>query len=130
VTSAADEPLPSDLAAAHAMILVERAARIAAEAEVERLKLLLALARREQYGQSSERGRRLREQLELKLEELDARVGAANAAVEIATPTIEPHSVQRRMPARRPLPESQPRQRIVYPAPEACPCCRAEARTG
>lgn len=121
MTSAA-EPLPSDLAAAHAMILVERAARIAAEAEVERLKLLLALARREQYGPSSERGRRLREQLELELEELDAKVGAADAAVEIAAP-VERHSVQRRMPARRPLPESLPRQRIVYPAPEACPCC-------
>ncbi len=123
MTSVADEPLPSDLATAHAVILAERAARIAAEAEVERLKLLLALARREQYGPSSERGRRLREQLELELEELDARVGAATAAAEIAAPRVEPPGVQRRMPARRPLPESLPRQRIVYPAPEACPCC-------
>ena len=55
--------LPDDLAAAHAMILAERAARLEAEAvvssarlEIERLKLLLAKARREQYGQSSERG--------------------------------------------------------------------------
>ena len=53
--------LPNDLAAAHAMIRVERAARLEAEArarqaeaevsstrlEIERLKLLLAKARRE-----------------------------------------------------------------------------------
>ncbi len=56
--------LPEDLAAAHAMILAERAARTAAEMqvksvkaemagarlEIERLKLLLAKARRAQYG--------------------------------------------------------------------------------
>ena len=55
--------LPDDLAAAHAMIRAERAARLEAEAqaramaaemsgarlEIERLKLLLAKARREQY---------------------------------------------------------------------------------
>src|SRR5665213_1359711 len=26
-------------------------------------------------------------------------------------------------PARRPLPENLPRERIVYPVPQACPCC-------
>jgi transposase len=77
--------LPDDLAAAHAMILAERAARLEAEErvssiaaemsnarlEIERLKLLLAKARRAQYGQSSERGARLIEQLELQLAELE-----------------------------------------------------------
>ena len=29
----------------------------------------------------------------------------------------------RRKPARRPLPEHLPRERVVYPAPSACPCC-------
>ena len=49
--------LPADLAAAHAMILAERGARRQAEAmvsaatlEIERLRLLLARARREQFG--------------------------------------------------------------------------------
>ena len=74
-------PLPSDLATAHAMILAERAARLDAEAraqsaetlmssarlEIERLRLLLAKARREQYGQSSERGAKIIAQLELQL---------------------------------------------------------------
>ena len=59
--------LPEDLAGAHAMILAERAARLEAEErvsafeaevssarlEIERLRLLLAKARRERYGQSS-----------------------------------------------------------------------------
>jgi transposase len=70
--------LPLDLATAHAMIRAERTARLAAEAavagarlEIERLKLLLAKARREQYGRSSERGAKLIEQLELQLAELE-----------------------------------------------------------
>ena len=73
--------LPDDLAAAHAMLRAERAARHSAETqlaerdaaitrqagevaalrfEIERLKLLLAKARRERYGCSSERGAKLR----------------------------------------------------------------------
>ena len=32
-------------------------------------------------------------------------------------------SFERRKPARRPLPEHLPRERIVYPVPSACPCC-------
>ena len=78
--------LPDDLAAAHAMILAERAARLEAEAavssarlEIERLRLLLAKARREQYGRSSERGARLIEQLELQLAELPDRAAALGA---------------------------------------------------
>jgi transposase len=61
--------LPADLAAAHAMILAERHGRLEAEGrarhaealmsgarlEIERLRLLLAKARREQFGQTSER---------------------------------------------------------------------------
>jgi len=37
-------------------------------------------------------------------------------------------SFQRRKPARRPLPEHLPRERIVYPAPSACPCCGGTLR--
>lgn len=31
--------------------------------------------------------------------------------------------IRGRKPARRPVPEHLPRERIVYPAPSACPCC-------
>jgi transposase len=89
--------LPDDLASARAMILAERTARLEAEArardaaaeisgarlEIERLRLLLAKARRERFGQSSERGARLIEQLELRLTDLEetAACGAAEAIV-------------------------------------------------
>jgi len=77
VTTPSD-PLPADLAAAHAMNLAQREQLTLAKSEVtvgrleiERLKLMLAKARREQFGQSSERGKLLVEQLELAIEDLE-----------------------------------------------------------
>ena len=65
------EALPLDLAAGHAMILAEQAARLAVESdrraldiEIERLKLEIAQLKRERFGQSAERGSRI-EQLVL-----------------------------------------------------------------
>ncbi len=133
--------LPSDLAAAHAMILTERAARLAAQAraeeasaarhnldiEIERLKLEIARLRRERYGASAERSARI-EQLELSLEELEATAAEADAAAEMAAGTTEAADRPvRRRPARRPLPDHLRRQRVVYPAPTACPCCSGTA---
>ena len=82
------------------MIRVERAARLEAEArvrqaeaelpstrlEIERLKLLLAKARREQYGRSSERGAKLIEQLELQLAEMKEGAAEEETAAAIAAP--------------------------------------------
>jgi transposase len=124
--------LPTDLAAAHAMILAERSARLQAEAlvsaatlEIERLKLLLARARREQFAQTSERGRRLIDQLELQLAELEESAAEDEAAAEAAadkTGTIVAAHI-RQKPARRPLPEHLPRQRVVVAPPTTCRCC-------
>src|SRR5215217_1792734 len=119
------------------MIRTERAARLEAEAavssarlEIERLKLLLAKARREQYGQSSERGAKLIEQLELQLAELEESAAEEEIAAEITAPAPErrARSGGTRKPARRPLPENLPRERIVYPAPCACPKCGGPVR--
>src|SRR3954471_16565433 len=100
--------LPGDLAAAHAMILAERTARLEAEAavssarlEIERLRLLLAKARRARYGQSAERGARLVEQLELQLAELEETVAEEDAAAELAAPPVRPE----RLPGALQLPE-------------------------
>jgi transposase len=136
--------LPDDLAAAHAMILAEHAARLEAEKrvstteaemssarlEIERLKLLLAKARREQHGQSSERGAKLVEQLELQLTELEETAAEDDTAAELAAPPAQPQARARtgRRPARRPLPENLPRERIVYPAPCTCPKCGGPVR--
>ena len=45
------------------------------------------------------------------------------AQMAAAAAKIEVRSFERRKPARRPLPEHLPRERIVYPAPAVCPCC-------
>src|SRR5271157_4466839 len=132
------DSLPTDLAAAHAMIIAKHEALLAAEARasaaeseaehrallIEKLKYTIAKLRREKFGQSSERGAIL-EQLELALAELQEDAAQAEATAEIAAAEakVAVRSFERRRPARRPLPEHLPRERVVYPAPAACPCC-------
>jgi transposase len=128
----ANDSLPDDVTTLKAMLLSERAARMAAEAEaqarallIEKLKFAIAKLRHERFGQSSERGV-LIEQLELQLADLEENAAEAEVAAEIAGPPSRPiavHGFTRRKPARRPLPEHLRRERIVYPAPVACPCC-------
>ena len=73
------ETLPADIAALQTALTAERAARQQAEARasgaeamVAYLKLLIAKMKRERFGQSAERGRKLLDQLEFQLEELEA----------------------------------------------------------
>ena len=137
----ASESLPTDLAAAHAMIIAERAARLeaeavaasakaeaanakAAEALISYLKLEIEKLRRQLYGSRSERKARLLEQMELQLEELEAAATEDELAAEKAaaqTQTVK--SFQRKRPSRKPFPEHLPRERVVIAAPESCPCC-------
>jgi transposase len=126
----AADSLPNDVTVLKAMLLAERAARQAAEAEahartllIEQLKLTIRKLRHEQFGQSSER-RALLDQLELQLADLEEAAAQAEAAAQIAAAeTTAVPSFERRKPARRPLPAHLPRERIVYPAPSVCPCC-------
>jgi transposase len=130
----APESLPADLAAAHAMILAERTARLEAEARLANAqaeaaliayyKLEIEKLRRQLYGTRSERKARLLEQMELALEELEATATEDELAAEKAaarTQTVK--SFQGKRPARKPFPEHLPRERVVIPAPESCPCC-------
>ena len=115
------------------MLIAERAARLKAEAkaharvlEIEKLKFAIAKLRHQRFGQSAERGV-LIEQLELQLADLEENATEAEAAAAIATKAASADAVQvrgfeRRKPARGPLPEHLPRERVVYPAPSACPC--------
>src|SRR5437899_6827513 len=120
-------PLPTDLAEAHALILRQRedltaaAARAAgAEAMIAHMKLMIAKLRREQYGQSAERGRKVLDQLELQLEELEADADESSVRVEPAAGDTEVQAFARRRPLRTPLPPHLPRERVVIPAPCAC----------
>ena len=130
VTTPSD-PLPADLAAAHAMILAQREQLTLAKSEVtvgrleiERLKLMLAKARREQFGQSSERGKLLVEQLELAIEDPQAE---KETKAEIAAPeAAKQRRAQNTRPPRRPLPDNLLVERIVEPMPCACGKCGSE----
>ena len=134
-------PLPDDVATLQTLLVVERAARIEAEVKaqnaeaearawallIEQMKFTIAKLRHERFGQSSERGAAL-DQLELALADLEEDASEAEAAAQIAASAAASHKVEvrafvRRKPARRPLPEHLPRERIVYPALSACPCC-------
>lgn len=118
----ADDSLPDDVTTLKAMLRAERAARLAAEAEAQTRTLLIKKKlRHEQFGQSSERGALL-DQLELRLADLEENAAQAETAAQMAAAekiTVAPF--ERRKPARRPLLEHLPRERIVYPMPATCP---------
>jgi transposase len=125
------DSLPDDVETLKAMVIAAHAARLNAEAEararallIEQMKFTIAKLRHQRFGQSSERGTIL-EQLELQLCELQADASEAAAAAQLAAARakVEVKSFERHKPARRPLPEHLPRERIVYPSPSACPCC-------
>ena len=97
------------------MILAQRAMLASAQneakvrvLEIERLKLQLAKARRERFGQSSERGKLLVEQLELAIEDLEETQAEEETKAEIAAP--EPAKAPRRRAPRGPrkLPDNLP----------------------
>ena len=123
--------LPAEIAALQTALTAERAARQQAEARasgaeamVAYLKLLIAKMKRERFGQSAERGRKLLDQLELQLEELEA--SATEDAVAGGSAEPDPTSVRSlagKRPMRAPLPAHLPRERVVVPAPPCCPCC-------
>ena len=122
--------LPGDLTSAHAMILAQHEMLAAAQSEakvraleIERLKLQLAKARREHFGQSSERGKLLVEQLELAIEDLEETQAEEETKAEISAP--ETAKAQRRRPQRGPrkLPENLPVERVVEPPPCVCGKC-------
>jgi transposase len=90
--------------------------------EIEKLKFQIAKLRRMQFGRSSERITRQIEQLELRLEELEAGEAADAAKVEAADPVAPIR--ERAKPKRKPLPDHLARLEIVHqPADEgACTC--------
>jgi transposase len=100
-----------------------KAVKSSTEAQILYLTLEIEKLRRELYGTRSERKARLLDQLELQLEDLEANATEDEQAAEKAsrTTTVKPH--QRKRPARKPFPAHLPRERVVVPAPESCPCC-------
>ena len=128
----APDSLPDDVAALQAALAAERLARQEAEARasgaeamVAHLKLLIAKLKHDKFGASSERSRKLIDQLELELGELVATASedATKAGNVGAKDKSASGTTSRRQPARAPFPDHLPRERVVIPAPSACPCC-------
>ena len=121
------EALRAALAVAEARAEEAVAKASNAEAIIAALKLMVEKLRREVYGQRSERKARLLDQLELELEELEARAREDELAAEqAAAKTSTVKSFTRRRPSRKPFPEHLPRERVVVPAPEVCGCCGSD----
>ena len=121
------EALRAALAVAEARAEEAVAKASNAEAIIAALKLMVEKLRREVYGQRSERKARLLDQLELELEELEARASEDELAAEqAAAKTSTVKYFTRRRPSRKPFPEHLPRERVVVPAPEVCGCCGSD----
>jgi len=96
------------------------------ESEIEHLKLLLAKLQRMQFGRKSEKLARQIEQLELRLEDLQAKPveNAGLAESQSASPALPLLISTPVKPARRPLPDHLPRQTQRHePKESACPDC-------
>ena len=94
----------------------QEAALASRAAEIEHLKLLIAKLRRMQFGRKSEKLDRQIEQLELRLEDLQADEGAAPIEVPKTARTAP------EVPQRKPLPEHLPRDTRTY-LPESAERC-------
>jgi transposase len=130
--------LPEDIEALKAEVIAAQTRAMALEAELAvanarnsedaatilRLKHQIARLNRESKGPSSERARRLTDQLELELEDAEATATEDDLLAEIAVAkTINVAGFTRKKPSRKPFPEHLPRTRIVHPTPTSCACC-------
>ena len=127
------DPIPDDIdglrTALAAALLAQREAEArasGAEAMVAHLKLLIAKLKHDRFGASSERGRKLLDQLELQLEECEAAAAEDAASLDPDKDDIPVRGTTRRKPVRGPLPAHLPRERVVIPGPTACPCCNGK----
>ena len=130
--------LPEDIEALKAEVIAAQTRAMALEAELAvanarnsedaatilRLKHQIARLNRESKGPSSERAKRLTDQLELELEDAEATATEDDLLAEIAVAkTINVAGFTRKKPSRKPFPEQLPRTRIVHPTPTSCACC-------
>ncbi|WP_175712586.1 IS66 family transposase [Burkholderia ambifaria] len=118
--------LPNDIDALKALLL-ERDAQVAElrqelssrALEIEHLKLTIAKLRRMQFGRKSEKLDRQIEQLELRLEDLQADEGTADM-----TAAPEAKRSRREGVSRKPLPDHLEREELIHlPTVDDCPDC-------
>ena len=111
-----------------ALIFSQREQLASRDTEIEHLKLLIAKLRRMQFGRSSEKLDRQIEQLELRLDELQA-TQAENTATSHTPAGVVPVGSVAVKATRRSLPEHLPREvRKYLPKQTACPDCGGELK--
>jgi transposase len=117
------EALKAILAATHEELIATQQRLASRDHEIEHLKLLISKLQRMQFGRKSEKIARQIEQLELKLEDLEAKRGESTPPSDKQEDTPKSASSSRKR-ARRPLPEHLPREtRTHEPKQSACPDC-------
>jgi transposase len=126
------EALKTLVIAKHSELLEQRKELTSTAQEIEHLKLVIEKYRRMIFGRKSEKLTGQLEQLEFRLEELEAAQAAdeaRQAATEAATPSTAPTAKRRSRPARKPLPEDLPREVVTHLPPHSnCPDCGGALR--
>jgi transposase len=116
-----------DREALKALLVATHERLLSRESEIEHLKLLIAQLRRMHFGRRSEKVQRQIEQLELRLEDLEAKQAASQAQRESSASA---NLAQPSRPTRRPLPDHLPREtRKHEPAEKVCPDCGGQLRS-
>ncbi len=118
-----------ELRGAEAKAARATAAVSGAYALVEHLRLEIKRLNREKFGPTSERTKRLINQMEFQLEELEAdlaedEIAAEKAEAAAGVAIVPAHT--RRKPVRKPFPAHLPRERCVVPGPTSCQCCGSD----
>jgi transposase len=105
-----------------------RALVLAKQTEIENLNLLVLKLKRMHFGPRAEKFERDIQQLELRLEDLEANQAAAEP-LPLQPATVALNIPAPRQPARRPLPPELPREtETIAPQQEACPDCGGKLR--
>jgi transposase len=121
-------PLPDlsalDADALRALVLAQREELDSRDTEIESLKLLILKLKRMQFGRKSEKLDHQIEQLELRLEDLEASQSRRTEAEPASTSSVPVNK-----PVRKPLPEQLARETETYsPKNESCPDCGGKLR--
>lgn len=128
-TVSREPPLPDDVESLQRLIIEQRELIAAAQATllerdllIGKMRIELARLKRMQFGRSSETLDTEIAQLELTLEDLEARSTEEPPLVKPKL-TVEPTK-----PVRRPLPARLPRETVMHSAPCQCPSCGGALR--
>jgi len=117
-----------DVQSLKALVLAKQAELDSHTTEIENLKLLILKLKRMHFGPRSEQYDRDIQQIELRLEDLEASQAAA-APPPIVPATVVLKQEAPRKPARRPFPADLPREtETIAPEHQACPDCGGTLR--